>query len=50
MPENGRELRVIAGYRYQPDEATKSATKEKSASGLFEVIEDMEEKPIPTPL
>lgn len=41
FPEQGRELRISAGFRYQPP---------KEGSALFDVIEDVEESPISTPL
>ena len=41
LPDQGREIQVSAGFKYFPP---------KQGSVLFDMIEDVEEKPIPTPL
>ncbi|XP_005092118.1 uncharacterized protein LOC101861022 isoform X3 [Aplysia californica] len=40
VPEQGREIQVMAGFKYRTP---------KEGSALFDVIEDVEDKPIPTP-
>ncbi|BFZ13116.1 hypothetical protein BsWGS_16154 [Bradybaena similaris] len=40
VPDIARELQVIAGFKYW---------KPKEGSALFDIIEDVEDKPIPTP-
>ncbi|CAL1528059.1 unnamed protein product [Lymnaea stagnalis] len=40
VTEHGRELQVIAGFKYRHPE---------ELSGLFDIIEDYEDQPIPTP-
>ena len=54
LTDAGREIQVVAGYRHviptiQEDKTSKDH-KESSGTALFDVIEDVEEKPIPTPL
>lgn len=46
--EEGRVLQLTAGYKLIPPAAGKPKTD--SQPSLFDVIEDMEEKPISTPL
>ncbi|KAK3086141.1 hypothetical protein FSP39_014147, partial [Pinctada imbricata] len=43
IEDQGRELRLSAGFRYYPP-------VKSDDSALFDMIEDMEEKPIETPL
>lgn len=52
----GREIQIIAGFKHlipkapKPESKTGESVEKNGASGLFDVIEEMEEKPIPTPL
>ncbi len=56
--DHGREVQVTAGFRhYVPStdsktskESSKTSATVTSGSALFDVIEDVEEQPIPTPL
>jgi hypothetical protein len=45
----GREIQVSAGFQHVVPKADKKKSN-KENDALFEVIEDVEEKPIPTPL
>lgn len=46
--DQGREIQITAGYRYTAP--PKAADADASNTALFDVIEDVEEKPIPTNL
>ena len=51
ISDMGREIQLVAGYKYSPPPKDESAVlKDGSSTGLFDMIEDMEENPIQTPL
>ena len=41
---------LTAGFKYTPPRAESSVANENSSTGLFDMIEELEEKPIRTPL
>lgn len=48
----GRELQLICGLKWQPTKEAKeaAAASKEGGAGLFDMLEEMDEKTLPTPL